>query len=61
VPPSISLRDDDEEEFALVADLEDLDPTSRSALEAALAEAGFVFVVTAIREVEEVDWNPARG
>jgi hypothetical protein len=49
----VSLRDDDEEEFALVADLADLDPTSRSALEAALAEAGFVFVVTAIRDVEE--------
>jgi hypothetical protein len=49
----VSLRDDDEEEFALVADLADLAPASRSALEAALAEAGFVFVVTAIREVEE--------
>jgi hypothetical protein len=49
----VSLRDDDEEEFALVADLADVDPASRSALEAALAEAGFVFVVTAIRDVEE--------
>jgi hypothetical protein len=49
----ISLRDDDEDEFALVADLEDLDAASRSALEAALAEAGFVFVVTAIRDVDE--------
>ena len=49
----VSLRDEEEEEFALVADLADLDSASRSALEAALAEAGFVFVVTAIREVEE--------
>jgi hypothetical protein len=49
----VSLRDDEEEEFALVADLADLDTASRAALEAALAEAGFVFVVTAIREVEE--------
>jgi hypothetical protein len=49
----VSLRDPDDEEFALVADLADLDPASRSALEAALAEAGFVFVVTAIRDVEE--------
>ncbi len=49
----VSLRDDEEEEFALVADLSDLDGTSRAALEAALAEAGFVFRVTAIREVDE--------
>ena len=49
----VSLRDDEEEEFALVADLADLDSASRSALEAALAEAGFVFVVTAIQDVEE--------
>jgi hypothetical protein len=49
----VSLRDDDEEEFALVADLADLDSASRSVLEAALAEAGFVFTVTAIRDVDE--------
>jgi hypothetical protein len=49
----VSLRDDEQEEFALVADLGDLDPASREALEMALAEAGFVFVVTAIRDVEE--------
>jgi hypothetical protein len=47
------LRDDDEEEFALVDDVETLDAASRSALETALAEAGFVFDVTRIREVEE--------
>jgi hypothetical protein len=49
----VSLRDDEEEEFALVADLDHLDAASRQALEAALAEAGFVFVVTAIRDVDE--------
>jgi hypothetical protein len=49
----VSLRDDEEDEFALVADLADLDPASRAALETALAEAGFVFVVTAIHHVEE--------
>jgi hypothetical protein len=49
----VSLRDDDEDEFALVADLADLDPASRAALATALAEAGFVFVVTAIQDVEE--------
>jgi hypothetical protein len=49
----VSLRDDDEEEFALVADPGDLDPGSREALEAALTEAGFVFVVTALRDVDE--------
>ena len=49
----ISLRDDDEAEFALVEDVETLGAESRRALEAALAEAGFVFDVTRIREVEE--------
>jgi hypothetical protein len=49
----VSLRDDDEREFALVADLTDLDAASRGVLEQALAEAGFVFVVTAIRAVDE--------
>jgi hypothetical protein len=49
----VSLRDDEEEEFALVEDLADLDSASRAALEAALAEAGFVFRVTAIRDVDE--------
>jgi hypothetical protein len=49
----VSLRDDEDEEFALVADLADLDAGSREVLEGALAEAGFVFVVTAIRDVDE--------
>ena len=49
----ISLRDDDSEEVALVADLAELDPASREALEATLAEAGFVLEVERILDVAE--------
>jgi hypothetical protein len=49
----LSLRDMDEEEFALVRDPADLDSRSRAALEAALAVAGFVFEVTRVLEIEE--------
>ena len=49
----LSLRDDDEEEFALVRDPGDLAPDSREALEAALALAGFVFEVTRVLEIDE--------
>lgn len=49
----VSLRDAADREFALVADPAHLDPGSRRALEAALAAAGFVFVVTAVHEIEE--------
>lgn len=49
----ISLRDATDREFALVAEPASLDPGSRRALEAALAAAGFVFVVTAVHEIEE--------
>jgi uncharacterized protein DUF1854 len=49
----LSLRDDDEEEFALVRDPGDLAPASREALEEALALAGFVFEVTRVLEIEE--------
>src|SRR5437773_5897999 len=49
----LSLRDADEEEFALVRDPAELDPASRAVLEAALAEAGFVFEVTRVLEIEE--------
>ena len=49
----LSLRDADEEEFALVRDPAELDPTSRAALETALALAGFVFEVTRVLEIEE--------
>jgi hypothetical protein len=49
----VSLRDDDEKEVALVAQLADLEPASRSALETALAEAGFVLEVVSVRSIAE--------
>ena len=49
----LSLRDGDEEEFALVRDPAELDAASREALEAALALAGFVFEITRVLEIEE--------
>ena len=49
----LSLRDTDEEEFALVAALEDLDRASRLALQEAADEAGFVLEVSAILEITE--------
>lgn len=49
----VSLCDDDNHEVALVADPGDLDEVSRLALEEALAEAGFLFEVTGVIEVEE--------
>jgi hypothetical protein len=49
----VSLRDEDENEVALVADPEALDVASRKALEWALANAGFVFDVTQVLEIEE--------
>lgn len=49
----ISLRDRDEEEFALVREPGELDETSREALEVCLAEAGFVLEITGIERCEE--------
>ncbi|MGH0038215.1 MAG: DUF1854 domain-containing protein [Myxococcota bacterium] len=49
----ISLRDEEDEEFAWVQDPGDLDPDSRRAFECALAEAGFVLEVTRVVECEE--------
>jgi hypothetical protein len=49
----LSLRDTEEEEFALVRDPADLDARSRAALEMALAIAGFVFEVTRVLEIDE--------
>ena len=49
----VSLRDDDDEEFALIADPRSLDGPSRQVLEEALAEAGFLFGVTGVTEIEE--------
>jgi hypothetical protein len=49
----VSLRDGDENEIAFVADPSTLDAASREALEGALAEAGFVFEITRVLEIEE--------
>lgn len=49
----VSLRDDDDREVAMVTDPAELDPRSRDVLEGALAEAGFVLQVTAVRSVED--------
>ena len=49
----ISLRDDDDRECALVSNPADLDPSSRTALEQDLAEAGFVLHISRIVSVEE--------
>ncbi len=49
----VSLRDHEDEEFALVTDPAALDRHSRRALEEALVAAGFVLVVTRVLEIEE--------
>ena len=49
----VSLRDDEDEEVALVDDPSTLAPESRRALERAVAEAGFVLEVTRVVDVEE--------
>ena len=49
----VSLRDDEQHELAFVADAGDLDSASRIALEEALAEAGFILEILAIREIHE--------
>ncbi len=49
----ISLRDDDQNEVALVDDAAELDPASQDALERALAAAGFVFSIQRVHSVEE--------
>jgi hypothetical protein len=49
----VSLRDADEEELALVRAPGELDPTSREAFEASLAEAGFVMEIERVLAVEE--------
>jgi hypothetical protein len=49
----LSLRDEDDEEIALVEDPAGLDPESRRALERALAEAGFVLEVVRVLAIEE--------
>ena len=49
----VSLRNDEDEEVALVDDPALLDAESRVALEQALAEAGFVLEVTRVVNIEE--------
>jgi hypothetical protein len=49
----VSLRDDEDAEFALVRDAAELSEASRRALERALAQAGFVLAVTRVLAVEE--------
>jgi hypothetical protein len=49
----ISLRDEHGEEFALVAHPEELSNSARATLEAALSEAGFIFDVESVLELEE--------
>jgi hypothetical protein len=49
----LSLRNQEDEEVAMIDDPSDLDPESRDALERALAEAGFVLEITRVLEVEE--------
>ena len=49
----LSLRDDEDEEVALVEDPSSLAPASRDALERALAEAAFVLEVTRVVAVDE--------
>ncbi|HJR66174.1 MAG TPA: DUF1854 domain-containing protein [Gemmatimonadaceae bacterium] len=49
----LSLRDEDDEEVALVEDPATLGDESRVAIEHALAEAGFVLEVTRVVSIEE--------
>jgi hypothetical protein len=49
----LSLRDEEGEEVALVAELADLDDESRDALAEALVEAEFVLEVVEVLEIEE--------
>jgi len=49
----LSLRDEDDREFALVRDPAELDADSQAALGAALVAAGFVFAVTRVLAIDE--------
>ncbi len=49
----LSLRDADDAEVALIGRTDDLDPSSRAALEVALLEAGFVMEIVRLESVEE--------
>ena len=49
----VSLRDDEEREFALVRDPAELEPSSRRVLEEAMVAAGFVFEIIRVMGIEE--------
>jgi hypothetical protein len=49
----VSLRDQEEEEVALVRDLSELEPESRRVLQSALLEAGFVLEVESVESIED--------
>ena len=49
----LSLRNDEDREIAIVDDPAELDAQSRSAIEQALAEAGFVLEVTRVLDIDE--------
>jgi hypothetical protein len=49
----LSLRNDDDEEVAMVEDPATLPTASRAALEGALADAGFVLEVTRVLSIDE--------
>jgi hypothetical protein len=49
----LSLRDDDDEEVAMVEEPATLPEESRAALEGALADAGFVLEVTRVLSIDE--------
>jgi hypothetical protein len=48
-----SLRDQSDDEVAMVSSPAELDPDSRTALEHSLAEAGFVFHLSSVESIEE--------
>ena len=48
----ISLRDEKNHEVTLINDLEELDDSSREVVEAALAEAGFVFKILSVQSLQ---------
>jgi hypothetical protein len=49
----VSLRDDEEREFALVRHPAELEPSSRRVLEEAMVAAGFVFEITRVMVIQE--------
>ena len=49
----VSLRDDEEREFALVRDPAELEPSSCRVLEDAMVAAGFVFEIIRVMGIEE--------